>query len=35
MIYKKNLIEVALPLDTINKASACEKWSQRKINSQG
>ena len=25
MIYKKKLIEVALPLDTINKASAREK----------
>lgn len=35
MIYKKKLIEVALPLDAINKASAREKWSQRKIHSQG
>ena len=26
MTYKKKLIEVALPLDAINKASAREKW---------
>ena len=25
MTYKKKLIEVALPLEAINKASACEK----------
>jgi adenine-specific DNA methylase len=29
MINKKKLIEVALPLDAINKAAAREKWSQR------
>jgi putative DNA methylase len=26
MTYKKKLIEVALPLDAIKKASAREKW---------
>jgi hypothetical protein len=34
MTYKKNLIEVALLLDVINKASVRAKWSQRKIHSQ-
>lgn len=34
MIYKKKLIEVALVLDAINKASTRAKWSQRKIHSQ-